>query len=294
MQAVADPDPAAVVDAHPGCACGGVNQRVENGPVGDRIRSIAHPLCLAVRAGDRSGIEVVTPDDDGCCQLPRTHHLVDAEPGASALPVAEPADAGRQALERDLLLGQAKPSVQADVGWEELHQGGIGLEDVSWLAGQGRPPEWPFPLAEEWSDEGRHESGEVEGIRHTRLLGLCADVVAVVEDDRTGALEGEHGPDVLGDGLHGPMQVRVRIRCAEIEGLLEGEAGGHIATQRIVCAGLVGDDVGPPPTTDQLGLDLRGVGDEGNRMSVPIGAPAIDRGDRLVEVGRHLVDIASV
>ena len=47
---VADPDPAAVVDAHPGRARRDVDERVQDRPVRDRVGAVAHRLGLAVRA----------------------------------------------------------------------------------------------------------------------------------------------------------------------------------------------------------------------------------------------------
>jgi hypothetical protein len=47
--AVADADAAAVMDADPGRAGGGVHEGVEERPVGDRVRAIEHRLGLAVR-----------------------------------------------------------------------------------------------------------------------------------------------------------------------------------------------------------------------------------------------------
>ena len=69
MQAVADAHAAAMVDAHPSRSGRSVQQGVEDRPVGDGVRPIAHPLRLAVRAGDRAGIEMVAPDDDWGRQL---------------------------------------------------------------------------------------------------------------------------------------------------------------------------------------------------------------------------------
>src|SRR5437763_1963648 len=43
-EAVADPDPAAVVDAHPGGTRCRVDQGIEDRPVGDRIGAVAHRL----------------------------------------------------------------------------------------------------------------------------------------------------------------------------------------------------------------------------------------------------------
>ena len=47
---LADADAAAVVHRHPGGAGRGVEQRVEDRPVGDRVGAVAHPLGLPLRA----------------------------------------------------------------------------------------------------------------------------------------------------------------------------------------------------------------------------------------------------
>ena len=45
---VTDPDPAAVVDRHPRRAAGGVDQGVQDRPVGDRVRAVAHAFRFPV------------------------------------------------------------------------------------------------------------------------------------------------------------------------------------------------------------------------------------------------------
>ena len=61
---VADPDAAAVVDADPGRARRDVDERVQDRPVRDRVRPVAHRLGLAIRRRDRAGVEVVAADHD--------------------------------------------------------------------------------------------------------------------------------------------------------------------------------------------------------------------------------------
>ena len=57
-----------------------------------------------------------------------------------------------------------------------------------------RPPSgMTASLAELWPDERRVRTRVVEGVGDARLLGLSAKVIAVVEDDGAGALEGRHG-----------------------------------------------------------------------------------------------------
>ena len=132
----------------------------------------------------------------GALDLAGPDELVEGEPGPRALAVAEPADPGRQALERDPRLGHLDPAMQAGVVGEQLEDGPIGPEDVGRVAGQRGPAERAATLAELRPDEGGHEARIVERVLDARLEGERAQVVAVVEDDRAGPLEGEHRLDV--------------------------------------------------------------------------------------------------
>ena len=62
-------DAAAMVQRHPGRARRGVEQRVEQRPVGHGVGAVPHRLGLAVGRGDRAGIEMVAADDDRRLQL---------------------------------------------------------------------------------------------------------------------------------------------------------------------------------------------------------------------------------
>ena len=107
---VPDADPAAVVERDPGRAGRRVEQRVQDRPVRDRVRAVAHALGLAVGRRDGARVQVVAADDDRRLELPAGDELVEEKPRAVPLAVAEPADPGRQALERDALLGQRQPA----------------------------------------------------------------------------------------------------------------------------------------------------------------------------------------
>src|SRR5712691_11338712 len=110
---IADPDTAAVVHAHPVCPRRGVEQRVQDRPVGDGIGPVSHPLRLPVRRRDASGVEMVTTDHDRRPQVPSTNQIV--EDGARLVPltVAQPTDASRQSLERHAILCHPEPPSQA-------------------------------------------------------------------------------------------------------------------------------------------------------------------------------------
>src|ERR1035437_8825421 len=113
MLRVADADAAAIVDAYPGGAGGGVHQGVEQRPIGDGVRAVAHAFGLAKRRGDGAGVQVVAADHDGGLQFSIAHQPVDGEAEFGALAVAQPADARRQALKLNALARQREPSRQS-------------------------------------------------------------------------------------------------------------------------------------------------------------------------------------
>ena len=69
MLRIAHADAAAVMERHPGRALAQFKQRIEQRPVGNRVRAVAHRFGLAVGAGDRAGIEMIAADHDGRLQL---------------------------------------------------------------------------------------------------------------------------------------------------------------------------------------------------------------------------------
>ena len=117
------------------------------------------------------------------------------------------------------------PSQQILAGrpWKAMRSGAIRIQrcrlsfsgnnrltasSVAWMSagitGQRRPAEGPAARAEQWTDIGRHEPGEVEGAGVPGQLGLAANGIAVVEDLGAGVLETDHGLDVGGHRAAAP------------------------------------------------------------------------------------------
>jgi hypothetical protein len=237
---------------------------------------------------------VVPPDDDRRLHGARPDELVERESGFRALAVPEPADPGRQPLERHLLLGHPEPAVERGLVGEELDERLVRPEDVRRVARQRDPPERPGALAEERADERGHEAGEVEGIDHPCLLRLRPDVVPVVEDDRALPLEGEHRPDLVGHRAHGAPDVRLGLGGPEHERIVERDLGGDIAVERVVGGGLVRDDIEALALRGPRRLDLRGVPHERDRQGLPSrGRQAGEREGGIGRVG-HLVHVADL
>ena len=159
-----------------------------------------------------------------------------ARPGLRPLAVAEPADPRRQALERDARLGHRDPAAQTGVVGEQLEDGPIGPGDVGRVARQRRPAERATALAELRPDERGHEPRVVEGVGDAGLLGLGAQVVAVVEDDRARSLEGEHRPDVVGHRGARPALVLVRLGRAQGRARRRGRSPRARSPPRASCA----------------------------------------------------------
>src|SRR5690349_14755900 len=105
-------DAAAVVDGDPRRPARGVEEGVEERPIGDGVAPVAHRLRLAVRARDGARVEVVAPDDDRRRELAPRDHLVERLADARAVAHADPADARGQSLERDAPARHVEPVVE--------------------------------------------------------------------------------------------------------------------------------------------------------------------------------------
>jgi hypothetical protein len=117
---------------------------------------------------------------------------------------------------------------------EQLEDRAIGASDVGWVAGQGDPAERTAALAELRSDERRHEARVIECVGDAGLLRLRAQVVPVVEDDRAGALEVEHRPDVGRHRATRAALVFVGEGGAQLQGVGQGHLVRDVATERVV------------------------------------------------------------
>ncbi len=230
-----------------------VEEGVEDRPVGDRVRAVPHALGLAVRRGDRAGVEVVPADDDGRGDLALLDQVVDDGAEAGPLAVAEPADAGRQALELDLGPGLADPAGQGLVLGELLEDGLVRGVDVLRFAGERRPAEGPLAEAEQRPDVFGDEARDVEGRRPLPLSGPgrgCCCRSRTTWRRASGARAWPRrgrpwprrtaGCSRPGPSPGGPARPRRRSPF------------GHVAVELVVGRGLVGQDVGRDAAPDEL------------------------------------------
>ena len=203
-----------MVDRNPARPGRGVDECVQQRPVGDRIGSVAHAFRLAVGRRHRPRVKVIAPDHDRCLDRARADQVVECQAGPRPLTVTQPADPGGQPLEWHLRLRHLDPARERSVVRKEVEDHAVGYQDVLRIPTQGNPPEGPFALAEQGPDECRHESRVVEGVLDAGILRHRAEVVAVVEHDRAGLLEGEHRADVVGHRAHGLGDVHAGLPLA--------------------------------------------------------------------------------
>ena len=299
---VAHAHAAAVVQAHPGGAAGGVEQGVQQRPVADGIAAVLHRFGLAVGAGHRARVEVVAADHDGGLQLAARDHRVEGQAGAVALAQADPADARRQALEGDALAGHVEPAVQMSVvrhiRREQLLHLRIGLADVFRVAAQRDPAKRALATAEQRANVGRHEAGEVERVLDASVERHLADVVAVVHRRNAQRLEAEqrlhvHGAALRGGFAQGAVLCRVGLRSAPA---LDAPARRQVAIHQVVGGGLVGDEIGPnrtvPDAPQQLRHQLGRVAQQADGHGLLLACVARQARQRVVEIGGLLVEVA--
>jgi hypothetical protein len=228
----------------------------------------------------------------GAVIAPRPYQLVEAEPERGAGAEAEPADPRRQPLERHALARQPDPAGERLVLRKHLEDGVIGRADVVGVTRQRGPAERPLALAEERPDVRRHEARDVERVGHPAELRLGPDVVAVVEDDGAGAHERQHGRDVRRHRRHRACGVVGRVGGPQRGRLGERQAVRHVAVQRIVRRGLVGDDVGPDAPRDERGQHVGRVRAEADRARGALARPPGHAFECLVERVGGLVEVA--
>ena len=105
-------------------------------------------------------------------------------------------------------------------------------------------------------------------------------------------LEREHRLDVHAHGFLGHVAHVLGIVLLLGEPLLDAPADRQVAVHRIVRAGLVGDGVGTHAAAHEFGQDLGGVAEQRDRFRLPCLRVLLDARERVVEVGRLLVDVA--
>src|SRR5439155_17977954 len=134
-----DPYAATVADRDPARSLGGIEERREDGPVGDRVAPVTQVLGLARGGGDGSRVHVVTPQGEGPA-FAGANKLVERQSDSIPLSEPEPANPRGQYLEQDAVTGELDPGPQR-VGADNLHDDVLASPQIRWISREADPAE---------------------------------------------------------------------------------------------------------------------------------------------------------
>ena len=234
---------------------------------------------------------MIAADHDRGPQVAAAHHFVEAQTQPPAFAVAEPADARGKALEGDSLACHLDPTMQVFVVGELLQHGTIGGRDVGGVAAERDPTERSLALAEQRTDVRGQEARVVEGALEAAELGLGAQAVAVVEHLAALVHEADHRAAVHCHALATATDELLRVGTRHLGGRFRRQIHRDVA-ERIVGAGLVGDDVGREVHVEQLLHHLGGVAHKAHRQRTSLVAGSYATRDGIVQRVGDLVEVA--
>ena len=185
---------------------------------------------------------MVAADNDRCRDLALLDQVVEHRSGLVSFAIAEPADAGRQALKRNPLLGQFDPAVQVLVLREELENRLIGAIDIFRVTRKRYPPKRTFALAEQRANIRRDKAWESKRSRITTLASFIANRVSVIKNHGTLIHETDHGFDVLRHRSFGALGEFLRHLLGILASVAQLDTFGNVI-ERVVRRSLVGHDV---------------------------------------------------
>ena len=182
--------------------------------------------------------------------------------------------------------------MQVFVVGDNLFHSGVSFVDILRVAGQGNPAERPDAAAEQRTNIGGHEAGEVKGVIHTHLFRHLADVIPVIKGRNTHLTEGQHRGDVFRHGAFSRQYRALRIGFRFLLVVFPRPAFWQIAVKRIVSAGLVGDQIRTHAARHQFRQNIRRVAAQGNRHGFAFSSVLFDARQRVIEVVGLFIDIA--
>ena len=181
--------------------------------------------------------------------------------------------------------------MQVLVVGELLQHGTVGGRYVGGIAAERDPTERSFALAEQRADVRRQEPRVVEGALEAAELGLGAQAVAVVEHLAALVQEADHCPTVHCHAFATATDELLRVVARHLGGRLRRQIHRDVA-ERIVGAGLVGDDVGGEVHVEQLLHHLGGVAHQAHRQRTSLVAGSHATRDGIAQRVGDLVEVA--
>ncbi|ABA50058.1 hypothetical protein BURPS1710b_2184 [Burkholderia pseudomallei 1710b] len=263
-----------------------VHHRVEQRPVGHCVGAVAQVLGHDVRMRHRTGVEVIARERDRPGKHAFAHERIDRERESRALAVAEPGDTRRQSLEGHAFACAPDPVRHDPVLGEVFEQVVVDDADVVGVVRQGDPAKRADRAAKQRAQERLGEHRDLERAGHAAVLRMCADQIAVVEHDRATILEAEHRLDVAHDRRAACLHQLRPVGVAHRARFLERVARRHVAVDKIVRGGLVGDDIGHDAAREDRREHVGRVAEQADRDRLAARLRVADQRERLVEIAR--------
>jgi hypothetical protein len=125
-------------------------------------------------------------------------------------------------------------------------------------------------------------------------VGLTSQVVAIIENIAPAPDVLEQPLDVRDDRALRPREVLLRVGGAQRSGLLDREPLRDVAGQRIVCCGLVGDEVEVLSTACELWHEVRRIAEQADRECAPLAGSRAHPCQRVVQRIGRFVEVAGL
>ena len=148
--------------------------------------------------------------------------------------------------------------------WEEFHHSLVGAVDVFLVAAESNPTERTLSFTEQWTNVGRHEAWELEGVGVATLAGFVADRVTVVEHFTALGHETNHGFNLLRHRLFSTNCEFLRVGLCVSASVLDVYALRDVI-KRVVSRSLVGDDVYRYIALQNFSEDVGGISNHTDR-----------------------------
>src|SRR6266404_3751724 len=178
------------------------------------------------------------------------------------LAITEPADARGQPLKLDPLFRQFHPARKRLVFRKQVECEPIGARDVFRVATQCNPAERATSFAKERPNVFWNETGNIKCVLDARFLRLSANVVSIIKSHYAFFLQREHRLNMNSHRTHGALDVVVWIFRSEGERVLQRHSVWNVAVQRIMCTGLIGENIWNDATLYDFRQDIGAVSDE--------------------------------
>src|SRR5207247_10991392 len=96
----------------------------------------------------------------------------------------------------------------------------VCVPDICGITDERAPPERAAYLAEQRSDVLLYKAGKLKGFLQPSVEGLLADIVAVLENDRSSPAHVDHCLDVGRNALRGSFKILFRVGLSKLVSFL--------------------------------------------------------------------------